>query len=89
MAVNVDSETKMDCILAQADIFVPGSSPELLGIVGTFTVDKVCAEVMAPQKGTNSRVPIGGAIARGYHLVLCIAVTSYTVLVLRLHLCKL
>ena len=61
--MNVDNEAKMDRFLAQADIFVPGSSPEILGAVGTFTVDKVCTEVMAPQKGSHSEVQIGGALA--------------------------
>ena len=87
--MNVNNEVEMDHILSQADIFLQGSSPELLGAVGTFTVDRVCKEVMAPQKGSNSGVRNEGALARGYHLVLRIAVTSYTVLVLRLHVRKL
>ena len=32
--MNVDSETEVNCILPQADILVPDSSPELLGAVG-------------------------------------------------------
>ena len=32
--MNVDDEVEVDRILAQTDILVPGSSPELLGAVG-------------------------------------------------------
>ena len=60
MAMNVDNEAEADCILAQVDIFVPDSSPELLEAVRTSTVDAVCAEGMAPREGSHGRVWIRG-----------------------------
>ena len=39
-AMNVDDDVKVDHILVQVDIFIPGSSPELLRAVGTSIVDE-------------------------------------------------
>ena len=51
-AMNIHNEAEVECFLVQADIhvhvFMPDSSPEILGAVSTSTVNAVCAEGMAP-----------------------------------------
>ena len=58
--MNIDDEAKLDRMVAQADIFIPGFSPELLTAVGASRVDEECADGMEPQKESN-----GGVLIRG------------------------
>ena len=65
--MHVDDEAEVDRIMVQADIFVPGSSSEFLGAVGTSTVDE---EVYMSRRGGSPRgkqqrsVDRGGTLAR-------------------------
>ena len=50
----VKDEAELDRILAQAELLEPGTSPELLGAVGTPTEDAdTRAEGLAPHEGGN------------------------------------
>ena len=55
--MNVDDEDEVDCILAQADILVPDSSPEKMGTAGLPQFTLYAQKGWhAPRQGNNSRV---------------------------------
>ena len=62
--MNVSDKDEVDRILALADIIVPDSSPELLGVVRTSTNDAKYAEGMAPREGSGGGVRIGGDLCQ-------------------------
>ena len=63
--MNVNNEAEVDCILVQADILVPESSPELLGAVGLPQFTLYAQGGWHPAKGAMAECGSKGTLARG------------------------
>ena len=63
--MNIDDKAEVDRILAQADILVPDSSPELLGAVGLPQFTLYAYRRFHPESGATAECGSKMTLARG------------------------
>ena len=75
--MNINDEAEVDRILAQVDILVPGSSPELLGAVGLPQFTLYAQRRFGPERGATAECGSKETLARGPLCVFHLAVKRY------------